>query len=422
MTPILQRRPRGVTLIELTIAVAISAIVLASLFGVVQSQQNAFFQGHLQRAAQGSARAALSFVEQRLATAGYGLDAPLAFDFEYYASAADPAPCPLASCPRDAVDGPDELVFYARNPRYWVPDDRSGAIEPSGYAWRVLAVDGSSITLAAREGDAFEMGRIVQLVCKTGESWAYVTLDQNVPRRTAAAGVKIALKPSSASNPFRRQAYAAATSCFTSGSARAFLIDRFRFHVRPVPVPGGVVPYLVLDTGLDVNGDGSVTEADETIVAEGIESFQVGYVMTNPALAPRGTIPGTQIALTPGTVTGASTTGTGLTLLTYDPTAAAPGQGEYEPTSWFRYAVGPTPAIADARLTDHQANIRAVRVAIVARGPDPDPSRPRADVLLPLLNQNALPAWIQPNQPYSRARVETTVPVRNMVARGMNDF
>ncbi len=74
-------RARGVTLIELLIAIAISAIVLTAIFGVVQGQQTAFYQGNLQRAAQGSARSALAFVEQRLATAGYGMDAPLAFDF-----------------------------------------------------------------------------------------------------------------------------------------------------------------------------------------------------------------------------------------------------------------------------------------------------------------------------------------------------
>ncbi len=84
MIPLPHRRPRGVTLIELTIAVAVSAIVLAALFGVVQSQQTAFFQGQLQRGAQGAARAALTYVEQRVMLAGYGMDAPLAFDFQYY--------------------------------------------------------------------------------------------------------------------------------------------------------------------------------------------------------------------------------------------------------------------------------------------------------------------------------------------------
>ncbi len=427
MIPLSQRR-RGFTLLELMISIAISSIVLASLFGVVQSQQTAFFQGHLQRAAQGSARAALTFVEQRLAIAGYGLDAPLAFDFQYYGSPTlspteDPPPCPAlapSGCPRDAIDGSDELVFYARNGRYWVPDDRSGAVQPSGNAWRVEGVDAGSVTITARPGDVFQRGRILQLVCKNAENWAYVTVADKAAslNPTDPSSLRLTLFGSSDKNPFRRQAYAATVGCLTSGSARAFLVDRFRFHVRPVAVPGGYLPYLVLDTGLDVDLDGKVTEADETIVAEGIESFQVAYVLANGAVP--GTTAGTPITFNAGA---AGASANGITLLGYDALADRPADaGEYETTSWYRYSVGPTPAIAPQRLTDHQANIRAVRITIVARGADPDPARARTDVLLPILNQNQLPAWISATQPYNRARVETTLPVRNMVVRAMNDF
>ncbi len=416
MTALPPRRARGFTLVELMVSIAISAIVLAALFGVVQSQQTAFFQGHLQRAAQSNARQALAFVEQRLATAGYGMDAPLAFDFQYYAA----APCPaLASpCPRDSMTGNDELVFYARNPRYWVPEDRTGAFQPSGNAWRVLQVTSGNVTLQGRTGDHFEKGRILQVVCQNGDKYAYMTAAANVAKLAAPASVTITLAASSASNPFLRQDATTGVSCFSDGTARAFLIDRFRFHVRPVPASRGYIPYLVLDTGLDANGDGP-DEAEEIVVAEGIESFQVGYVLTNPALDPRGTKAGVAITFAPGALGTASASG--LTTLAY-PGTVNPGQWEYQPTSWYRYAVGPTPMIASERLTDHQANIRAVRVAIVARGPDPDPTRARADVLLPILNQNALPAWISADVPYNRARVETTVAVRNMVARAMNDF
>lgn len=425
------RRPRGFTLIELLMTVAISAIVLASLFGVVQSQQTAYFQGHLQRAAQGSARAALTYLEQRVAIAGYGLDASLAFDFRYYGSNAEsplePMPCPAlaAGCPRDSIAGNDELVFYARNPRYWVPDDRSGVVQPSGYAWRVLGVDDGAVTITARPGDVFEKGRVVQLVCKGAESWAYVTVGTRAAPidPTNPSTLRIPLFSSVASNPFRRQGYAKDVACFTGGAARAFLIDRFRFHVRPVQAPGGTMPYLVLDTGLDVNLDGAFDEADETIVAEGIESFQVGYVMTSSTLTPRGTTPGTAIAFAQGTPTSAATTGTaGMTTLTFPGVAASLDQGEYEPTSWYTYSVGPSPAIAAERLTDHQGNIRAVRIAIVARGPDPESASRRSDFILPILNQTAMPPWAQETVAHSRARVETAVPVRNMVARGMNDF
>jgi type IV pilus assembly protein PilW len=432
VSPLARRRPRGVTLIELMVAVAISAIVLASLFGVVQSQQRAFFQGQLQRAAQGSARAALTYVEQRVALAGYGLDAPLAFDFQWYGSAQEPMPCPALAdgCPRDSVNGNDELVFYARNPRYWVPEDRSGIVQPSGNAWRVLTVGDGSIDLTARPGDIFEKGRILQVVCNGGGNWAYMTVaaKASATNPTAPALLTVPLVASSDTNPFRRQAYARSMGCFSDGSARAFLIDRFRFHVRPVQGPSDLVPYLVLDTGLDPDGDGP-EESEETIVAEGIESFQVAYVLTNGDS--RGTTPGTAITFASGTVfsqlpppateTG-SATGTGLTLTHYDASAPLfPGKGEYESTSWYRYPVGPVPVVAPQRLTDNQANIRAVKISIVARGAEPDPGR-GSDLMLPLLNQNALPAWNPARVAYDRARVEATVSARNMIARGMNDF
>jgi type IV pilus assembly protein PilW len=416
--------PRGVTLIELLIALAITSVLLAALFGVVQSQQTAYFQGHLQRAAQNSARSALAYVEQRLATAGYGMDGSLAFDFQYYGSAAEPMPCPAlaAGCPRDSVNGNDELVFYARNPRYWVPDDRSGAVEPRGNAWRVLAVGAGSVTVNARQKDVFEKGRILQVVCKDGAKYAYMTVSQTVgPLLADTPGLSIPLVASVASNPFRRQDLNAADGCLSSGLARAFLIDRFRFHVRPVATGGGNYdPYLVLDRGLDLNNDGP-DEAEEVVVAEGIESFQVGYVMTlsTPSFPPRGTSPGIAIAFAPGPT--GNTSGTGMTTLQF-PGLVNPGQWEYQPTSWYRYAVGPVPVIANERLTDHQANVRGVRVVIVARGADPDPAKRRNEILLPILNQNALPSWIAATVPYNRARVETTVIVRNTTSRGMNDF
>lgn len=422
------RRPRGVTLVELLVAVAVSAIVLAALFGVVQSQQTAYYEGHLQRAAQGSARAALSFVEQRLQLAGYGMDAPLAFDFTRYGiDAAQPAPCPplAAGCPRDAVNGNDELVFYSRNARYWLPDLRTA--EPRGNAWRITAIAGDTLTLNARPRDVFFPGRVLQLVCKDALRYAYVTVARlagpvpedgaNPPDRPLA----ITLKPSLATDPFRRQDTTAPVidPCFTNGEARAFLIDRYRFHVRPIQMGDRVQPYLVLDQGLDLDGNGSIDESEEIIVAEGVESFQVGYVMTSAALAARGTVPGTPIAFAPG-LPGA-VAGDGMTTLQF-PGPVAPGDFEYKATSWYGYAVGPTPTVANERLTDHQANIRGVRLAVVARGPDPEPGAPRADVLTPILNQDALPAWIPANVPYNRARVEATVLPRNMIARALNEF
>jgi type IV pilus assembly protein PilW len=403
-------KTRGFTLLELVVTLAILLIVIAAIFGVVQGQQTAFYQGNLQRAAQSSARAAFAYVEQRLAIAGYGMDASLAFDFT-----SPVAPCPLSSCPRDATNENDELVFYARNDRYWAPTDY--AVEPVGNAWRITAGDASSVTVNARAGDLFAKGRILQAVCAGGTYYAYFTVSTTTPVTTPGP-LAIPLAPVVTANPFQRQDVMLATvtgNCFTGGQARLFLIDRYRFHVRPVTVNGAVIPYLVLDPGLDVNGDGWDAN-EEIIVAEGIETFQVAYEMTNSALAARGSAPGTAIALTPDVL--GATSGTGMSTLVFPGTVTA-SQTAYGPTSWFGYAVGP-PA-ASQRMTDHQANIRAVRVSLRARAPSPNPSGGAPGVLVPVLNQDTLPAWIDPNVNYDRARVDATIPVRNMIARGLLD-
>ena len=58
----------------------------------------------------------------------------------------------------------------------------------------------------------------------------------------------------------------------------------------------------------------------------------------------------------------------------------------------------------------------------MARGPNPEPGPQRLDTLTPILNQDALPAWIDPLVPYNRARVDATIPLRNMTARALTDF
>jgi type IV pilus assembly protein PilW len=401
---------RGFTLIELMVTLAIAGIVLAALFGVVQGQQTAFYQGNLQRAAQASLRSAMAYVEQRVATAGYGMDPALAFDFT---SAVAPCPALANPCPRDSTGGNDELVFYARNPRYWTPDNY--VIDPVGNAWRITALAGNTVTVNAHGGEVFARGQILQAVCKGALGYAYFTVATTSTPSAGSATVQ--LTAPSSSNPFQRQD-AATDACFTNGEARMFLIDRFRFHVRPTQVGPVVQPYLVLDRGLDVNNDGW-DENEEIVIAEGIEVFQVGYDLTNPALATRGSIPGTAIALTGGFP--GATVGNGITTLQF-PGTLSPGQNAYQPTSWFSYSLGtPWMPIDPARLTDHQANIRAVRISMIARGPDPTPAGGSAGVLTPILNQDTLPAWINREVEYNRARVDTVVSVRNMTTRGLLD-
>lgn len=404
------RTQRGFTLMEVAVSMAIMGIVLGALFGVVQGQQVAFFQGNMQRAAQGSVRAALSVVEQKLATAGYGMDPSLAFDFT---SAVAPCPPLAAPCARDRTDGNDELVFYSRNPRYFIPATPGG--EPVGNAWRIASVVGNTVSIVARGDEIFPRGRVLQAICQNSVNYAYFTVSARAAAAGPSASFPITLAAVDPSNPFRRQDLAALDACFSSGSARLFLIDRFRFHVRPVAVGSQTLPYLVLDAGLDANDDG-FDDGEEVILAEGIESFQVAYEMTNTALSPRGATAGTAITFNPGFpgVTG----GEGMTTLQFPGTPVA-GQPEYQWTSWFSYAL--TPPLPSQRTTDHQANIRAVRVSLVGRAPQSNATGPGSGSLLPVLNQSTYPAWVDRTAAYNRNRVDATVAVRNMGIRGLLD-
>jgi type IV pilus assembly protein PilW len=410
---------RGVTLLELVTAMAISAVVLVGVVGVVGSQQKAYTDGQWQREAQGSARSALLFIEDALLLAGYGMDAPLAFDFDRYQG---PCPAQMGTCPRDATNNPDEIVFYNRNPRYWVPSDYGS--EPKGNAWRITAITSSNVTFGARQGDQFLTGQILQAVCRSAAGYTYFTVSTAA---TAAAdgSLTVNLLPVVATDPFRRQDQATDPNlgaCFQSGQARLFRIDRHRFHVRPIASDTGLEPYLVLDSGLDTNGDGTIDDRDEQVLVAGVELLQFAYDFTEPTLAPAGLTPGTAIAFAKGDAGNTGTTDK-ITTLNFPGNVPA-ATSAYVPTSFYGYTLGPPPA--DQRRTDHQANIRGVRVAVRTRSAQGDRVlKADSQQLTPLFNLDTLPPWIaneRNDAKYVRATFLSSVPIRNMTVRAMNDF
>jgi type IV pilus assembly protein PilW len=235
------------------------------------------------------------------------------------------------------------------------------------------------------------------------------------PAPTGGGSVEIPLATVVNGDPFRRQGAVSVADCVTGGAAaRAFQIDRYRIHVRPVAVGGGKVdPYLVLDQGVDLAGSVGVDDADEQLIAEGIESMQVAYVLAN------GTEVGTAGAVT--LARGAPGDAVANKLTTLDFPGAAPSGAEsiYSPTSWFRYYMGP-PADPQ-RLTNHQANIRAIRISVVARSPVPDQTQRTVPPIL-RFNQTAAPPWISAGDGYQRVSFETTIPLPNMLSQGMIYF
>ena len=342
-------RSRGFTLVELLVGAAVGAIVLLgiSMTFIAQAQQ---YQSHAsRRAIQASARQALAFMERKVRLAGYGVHpdrAVLAYDS--YDVVSD-----------SAVPGyPDAVVVHSRDPLF----RRS-----------VQAVSSTQLTLPATaplEGP-MRRGQILLLLCPQATEYAFVTVSDYLPAGTVNIPVDQTAPASAPNSPtrapgrlFREQANLD-RPCFDS--ATVVKIDRAAFYVAMFDDDGdaateGRTPYLMMHQGLDlpsalsVEGDGVIDASDAVPVAEGIEQLQTAYVLN-------------------------SNTPTGQPLIrgvNESPMMAATHYGEqWEsidpvnlPALWF---FDPTVSTGDARrMADHPANIRQVRLTVVARSTVPD--------------------------------------------------
>ncbi len=443
MTDMRTPTDRGLTLVELLVALAASAIVLVSVLAAVTAQQTAYQGGQRVREAQGASRNALLFIEQKLAMAGFGMDPMLAFDLTGQPGDTDtvvwttgPCPADAAPCVKDRTDGSDELVFFARNPNYWIPPPNppppAGLL--SGRVWQVSSFNpgGDQITLFARTGDLFLQGQILQGVCNEGEGQRYFTVKDiaGAPGGKPLAAdqaLTITLLPDVLANPFQRQN---AGDCQPT---RVYQIDRYRFHIRPVSLGGNRFDsYLVLDRGIDVNGDRVIDQNDEAILASGVELLQVAYHFTSnidvgagtdTTLPPAGLTAGTAVSLVGGTAASATTTAETITRTSFAGSTQLVDPTYYKNASFYDYRFGPP--LAPQRQTNHQANISAVTVMLVTRSDSPAPDAvgwiipgPQA----PFANMNQTPAWIAGGAPsgkdaYERIRLDTTVQLSNLVAR-----
>jgi type IV pilus assembly protein PilW len=431
-------RGRGVTLLELVIAMAVTAIVLVGALAAFRAQQATFYGTQKVRAAQGSARSAMLYLEQKVALAGTGMDGSLAFDMTGWTT----GPCPpeLAPCALDSVTDSDELVFLARNTTYWVPNDPTA--DGRGRTWFFRSMAGNTLRVTAREGDRFEKGEILQIVCQRVLRYAYVTvaagtdgpLDDGNPATVVTADVDIPVVAGNAAapNPFQTQ-FLTGDTCFSApaGPARVFQVDRYRFHVRPVP-RGGVKyePFLMLDTGTDTNRDGVIDEADEVVVADGIENLQVGYSFVNPGLGTFGLTPSNPITFAPSPSNAGQTTDQ-IGTLTLPGVGAVPvDETPFTVSNFLRYRINP-PNLPPERLSAHQGNIASVRIGVVARSPEPaaegNASFPLAGYTL--FNFRGAPDWVQDfansrggDDGYQRFVTETTINTPNGLVQSLPPF
>src|SRR5713101_7101156 len=302
---------RGLTIIELMVSTVLLAIVIGAATGVLLSQNATYMRNSGVREAREQGILALDKLEELVRLAGFGIDPQLAFDFDYYncklgsgaGSISQTATCQTLA--RDSNSAADEMVVYSRNPSYSTNGTTgcAGAVNLVGNVWKVIGASATtpSVTLTLKANDVIHRGRVLQIVCDDAATYTYVTVAA-LATSTACANVQVGLESQititgptgTITSPYTRSDLLG-NSCFGTGSARAFLVDRQHFFIhQDTSNPTKPRPYLMLDQGLDIAGpggsgpDGVLDDNDLIPVASDIEDFQVAYVLDQVGIAQAG--------------------------------------------------------------------------------------------------------------------------------------
>jgi hypothetical protein len=159
----------------------------------------------------------------------------------------------------------------------------SGNVWPLGAP--LAAPTSSTLTMALHTNDVIHKGRILLAVCQNGQSPVFATA-QGRATGPGTATINITI------NTTGIHAGTAFQACHSQAGAAVFLVDKFHYFVTTLSGE----PWLVLDTGLDYNGDGSLppTDVNDLIpVARDVEDMQVAYQIGQAVVPPftAGTAP-----------------------------------------------------------------------------------------------------------------------------------
>jgi type IV pilus assembly protein PilW len=378
-----RRSERGLTLVELAVSIALVGILVAAGMTLLGQQQRALQTSGSDRAMQETARAAVEEIGGNLRRAGFGIEPWLAFDFDGYECTA-PVSC------RDKADGSDEIVFHARDPVF------KAALNIAPTSDQLEIQGGIQLPL--------RLGQILQVMCPSASSIAYVTVGQEVPANwepPAAAPAKTTITLLSDAGAFPRQNALLTSGCFAASppaSLRVYRVDRFRYFVGFFNDPDGGAengrPYLMLDRG---HTDDDGTARTEPVVPD-VEDLQFEYLFVDPddgATRTVGAASGNALA----------NDAAGIDLAAQQPS--------YDATS-----------DDPSRATNHPANIRAVRLSVLVRSPGRDLAH-GANPVVQLVSSRGPRIPAAGNRPeadaednFTRIRVETTEMVRNLESRG----
>lgn len=293
---------RGVTLLELMIALSIALIAIGVGLSMLLAQNASFQKQTGVGTAIAQNQVAADALYNAIRLAGTGIDPWMAFDFDFYdcrlpgtaLSMTESVGC--SSEQRDASNAADELVVAYRDPSYstsWsrpvnLPGDtRTNCTAGDmgffvGKVWGVTAATTSTVTLVLKPGDTLYRGQVLQLACPDGINYTYATIRSgrtSIPTTaTSCSSVTLDLYPLVAGNPFHQPGYLS-SACFSGGNARAYAVKRQRFFIHRQLGAPLVHPYLMLDQGLDLDDDGRLTDADLLPIAADIEDLQIGYAL-----------------------------------------------------------------------------------------------------------------------------------------------
>ena len=273
----LPRPQRGFSLLEVLTASAVSLVAVTAASQALVGQYMALQSRDLSRAANGAAREATQFLDSTLRVTGFGVDPRWAIDFSYR--------CANQPC-RDSDTGPDELVVVSRDPRYRYLAQGEGACTAvggcfSGNSWPITAATTgpASLTVTLQPGTSLEAGRVVLALCAGGQWPVMLTLAAPVLLGSDSLASDVVLNRFSGDptlGPYNDTG--SLRACHGQPGAALFLVDRSRFFVQTL----NGTPWLMLDTGRDLDGDGILPPADQDDlipVAKNVLDLQVAYAL-----------------------------------------------------------------------------------------------------------------------------------------------
>lgn len=379
-------RPSGFTLIELMIAGALLSVVVLAISIVVTQQSKLFRNNENLRYVDENARIAQTTLIHSLRQAGFGMDPELAIDFSNYtcdlAASGIGKTTACTSATRESATSADELVTYHRNPDYQVATAAGGV--PNGQSWLVAPAgtpaSGTTIMLSAGTPTPLRKGQILLVACPSATIYTYVTL--------ASSGMAGGPTPdvlnldATKTDAFHHNDYIALYDCLRSSAATVFRIDRERFFIANY---GNGHPYLMLDTGTDVDNSGTIDDKDLIPVAADIVDMQIAY-----AFAQDPGVTGQFARAAQPAIDSAGNNNWVLYDVASESAFTAPAVTSYGgsqvgckdvvPPYYKSICMYERRRLDPIRYTNNPANIVAVQVGLVARTEIPDPDLRKTNI------------------------------------------